>query len=581
MGGRITNILVGLVNIFLGLILLLFQYINVEKALEFSKYQNEIIGYIQIAIYGAIGVTILINIIYAIINKEESRLKTGYLLMIPTIIFIFFSQYYTAIFPIISGITVLIGIKNKNFIEAENYNSIILSILQTLAYFAIIFVIIMNPYIADRLRVRDNIGLVKFSEEDFKRIEPVDIEDVFINIKNQDDKFGYIDATGNIMLPYEYDYATPFYNIDKFEKRYQVAGVTKDDITSIVLKNGRTIMSYKSEYEIFDYISRLKEFEKMVKEKIKPDDIEMELKKPTNAFIKKKRYKENNISGTSSIQRDISSMNAGDSERTDIAETTNVSGKDWTHRFDYTDKYDILVMESKMGLPSTYYLADKNDLSKRRKLEVEYLVYDNEFLYVYEGDLVPFFNPSEKMHGYFEPDGNRRKIEGMAQLIDAEKNRVLIKNYALNSTYFIDMTGKRVSPMFKDVIVDKLNNRFIVKQSNDKWTVLNKDLQRVFEEEFDIAKVDLLNIGLYMFANMPEELQFNQYKYVKIDYMVVNSEGQMVANEVNFIYDIYDQYPKKEITPEEYNLFVESLKNVNINYAGDKYFENIINPENT
>ena len=564
MGGKITNILIGMSNIFVGLLIFIYEYVNIKGAVEFSKYQNEIMRIFKYILFGYILLNAIINFVYTFFNKMEPKLKKSYILFMPIVGYLIYPHFAFGIIGIIAGIVLIINIFRKNFVEADNNISSSISGVLILISITFGICIFFNNQFADGLKARDQVGLKLYDDKFFELVKPVENEDAkyrfkYINLK-RDEKFGYINEHGETLIDFKLDFATPFYLIEKNDQKYYIAGFTKGDITEIVLKNERVIMSYKSEKEIYDYSARIEEFENIVKEKIKPGIMQLEIPKTDNYYVYSPVYKEDS--------------------REEREKKKDKRGKAWTYRYDYNEKYDFLVTESNMGYDSKYELANKDDLSKRLELNAENIIYDKDKLYTLPGGYIPFFNPKEKVSGYFDQNGKRKKLQGNAKILYVEKDRVLIKNEVKNSAYFIDSaSGKEVSPSFKEIIVDELNSRYIVKNNNDKWMLLNKNLERVFQEEFDIVKTDLLKAGIYVFGNFPEDIKVNEYNYIKIDYIFANNKMEVISKGVNFFYDSFDQIQKKNINPNDFEEIKKQIATVKPNEILDKYYDLIFNKE--
>lgn len=567
MGGKVTNLLIGISNIFVGLIILVYEFINFQNRFVFTKYQNEVMKIFKYVIFGYIVLNVLINFIYTFFNKMEPKLKKSYMLFFVTLGYLVYPHFIFGILGVIAGIVLIVNILRKNFVEADSQvSSSISGVLIFISSFLILGIIFNNVF-ANTLKEKDKIGLKEYDDSFFKLVTPVENEDPkyrrkYINIK-KDEKFGYINENGEEVKAFDLDFATPFYLIEKNDQKYYIAGFTKGDITEVVLKNERVIMSYKSENEIYDYDARIKEFEKVVKENIKPKIFRLEIPKFDNYYVYSPIYKEET--------REERLKKGEDPEKV------------WTYRYDYNEEYDVLVTESEMGFGNKYELAKKDDLDDRKKLEAEHLLYDEEKLYTLPGGYIPYFNPKEKISGYFEPNGNRKKLKGTAKILYVEKDRVLIKNEVKKTAYFIDSaTGKEVSPSFKEIIVDTINNRYIVKNNNNKWIMLNKNLEKIFKEEFDIVKTDLLKAGIYVFGNFPEkleDLQINEYSYIKLDYIFANSNMDTIANKVNFFYDVFDKIGKNNLNANDFEEIKNKISNVKPNEILDKYYDLMFNKE--
>lgn len=565
MGGKITNVLIGISNIFIGIIIFVYEFINIQNAVSFTKYQNEVMRIFRYVIFGYIVLNSIINFIYTFYNKMEPKLRKSYLLFLPSLAYIIYPHIAFAAIPLLAGIVLIVNILRKNFVEADSQISSSISTVLIFLSTALIIGIIFNNVFANSLKEKDKIGLKEYDEGFFKLVSPIENEDPkyrdkYINIK-KDDKFGYINQNGEKITAFDLDFATPFYLIDKNDQKYYIGGFTKGDITEVVLKNGRVIFSYKSENEIYDYKARIKEFEDIVKEKIKPKIFQIEIPSLENYYVYSPVYDE--PSKEERLKKE--------EEKPELV---------WTYRYDYNEEYDLLVTESVMGFGNKYELAKKDDLNNRKKLEAEYLIYDKDKLYTLPGGYIPFFNPKEKISGYFEPNGNRKKLKGTAKILYVEKDRVLIKNESKKTAYFIDSaTGKEVSPSFKEIIVDSANNRYIVKNNNDKWMMLNKNFERIFKEEFDIVKTDLLKAGIYVFGNFPENLELNEYNYVKINYIFANSNLDTIEKNINFFYNSYDKIDKKNISVNDYEEIKNKISNPKPNKILNKYYDLIFNKE--
>jgi len=73
-------------------------------------------------------------------------------------------------------------------------------------------------------------------------------------------KWGYINTNGDTKIDFQYDYASPFITISKYDKKFDIALVSKENTSSIILKNQREVMSFRTEISTDDYE---KQFEKL------------------------------------------------------------------------------------------------------------------------------------------------------------------------------------------------------------------------------------------------------------------------------------------------------------------------------
>ena len=140
---------------------------------------------------------------------------------------------------------------------------------------------------------------------------------------------------------------------------------------------------------------------------------------------------------------------------------------------DYTDKYDLIVTESTLGMPTKFELANKNDLNVRIQLDTKNMDYDDKYLYIFSNGYLPYYDVDTSRQGWFTQNGIKKETIGKAQILDFIDDKILIREY-IGSTpqvYFIDSERKQVS--------EKYNGIFIY---GDKYDSSRKRYRYLFKE---------------------------------------------------------------------------------------------------
>ena len=543
MSGKKVNTTIGITIILMAIYLIILP-INIDNKLELNRYENIIVNFLELNKYILVLVLSLTSIVFAIGNRKENGLRNSYLLF--PIVILSFILPYKAIYMIglLSGILVVYFTNKKNYVAIDSY--FIFSLFIILAtYIAALFV---STFFIDRIslvikkEIESNIGIIEYKEDFFQYISPIDEgEYVNLNIEKDGKKyFGYIDKSGNTKIPFDYDFATAFYEIEAYDKNFVIAAVSTEEITEVIMKNKRVVMSYISEYESYDYGKKTEEFEKIIKKVFGEKEVRTEIAKgSTNIITKEVAPKERN--------------------------------QEYTYKYRLNTEKDVLVYESAVGNPTKYVLRNSKEPYAEMKLETEHLMYNEKHLYTFKNNTIPFYDRDKNEQGWFMEDGEKITLNGNAQILDIEEDKVLIKNHSKNTAYFIDYNAKVISPIFRDVIVDE--NRYLIRTMSDKWMITDKSFKKVFNEEFDVIDTSLLSVGIYLLANLPEELPFNEYNYLELDYMVVTRSGHVILNRSNQVFDIQNQFTGDLNNEEDIEEFIDGLKSIKYINFGDRFYK--------
>ena len=542
MKGKYVNLVLGIMNAFVGILIFIYSKVIPEDILSVTIQEMSVINIINIALFALLVITAIINILYVFINRKDKIFCFGYLLGIFAILFIPIHAIYMCTFSFMSALIIIIMSLKENMVDVNNM--VMISIVVTIIGLIIVLsgTCFAYKWIGEQIRDKDNEGELKYSNDFFKYITELDIDDVYINVKNEEGKWGYINQDGNTVIDFKYDYASPFININVYNKNFKIALVCDSKSTKIILKNERKVLSYKTESNNNDYSRKLEELNNIYK---------------------------NTLNQTGEMKYEIARNKEDYLEKRPVyVEQT----EDYTYRYDYNNEYDVIITESITG-KNKYELARKSNINIRFTLECDSLDYDSNYLYVYKNGFIPFYNISSREQGWFNSVGKKTIMQGKAQILELVDDVILLKNYNDNTVYFIDKSGNIVSPVYKEVYV--CDNYYIVKNTNNKFMFIDKQYQKMFEEEFDYVNTAFSYLNIYICANLGENVTFNDYGYANINYQLITSDAVSLGQ----YQDIYNldckiSTNKKENYIDRYNQFLNSIGTLNCKYVGDKFYIN-------
>lgn len=542
MKGKYVNLVLGIMNAFVGILILIYSKVIPEDILSVTIQEMSVINIINIALFALLVITAIINILYVFINRKDKIFCFGYLLGIFAILYIPIHAIYMCTFSFMSALIIIIMSLKENMVDVNNM--VMISIVVTIIGLIIVLsgTCFAYKWIGEQIRDKDNEGELKYSNDFFKYITELDIDDIYINVKNEEGKWGYINQDGNTVIDFKYDYASPFININVYNKNFKIALVCDSKSTKIILKNERKVLSYKTESNNNDYSRKLEELNNIYK---------------------------NTLNQTGEMKYEIARNKEDYLEKRPVyVEQT----EDYTYRYDYNNEYDVIITESITG-KNKYELARKSNINIRFTLECDSLDYDSNYLYVYKNGFIPFYNISSREQGWFNSVGKKTIMQGKAQILELVDDVILLKNYNDNTVYFIDKSGNIVSPVYKEVYV--CDNYYIVKNTNNKFMFIDKQYQKMFEEEFDYVNTAFSYLNIYICANLGENVTFNDYGYANINYQLITSDAVSLGQ----YQDIYNldckiSTNKKENYIDRYNQFLNSIGTLNCKYVGDKFYIN-------
>ena len=542
MKGKLVNLLLGLLNILVGVVIIMFSIYIPADLTTLTVQEKEVVNVIEYAINGVIGITSFINFIAYLKNKTNYKLSLGYRAFLFTLFFLLIKQYLIAIFPIVSALIIIKEILKENIREIES--TLAISVISVIAIATVVLDLTVYFYqnIGSYVLAKKNENQTEYSNTFFKYITELDGVDKYINVK-KDGKYGYINTKGETVLDFNYDFATPFTTINVYNKEFQIALVCSDGISKIIMKNGRVVKSYVSETSDENYQAKIDEL--------------ADFYNNTIGMANKMTFE---------IDTNVQEMN--------YAPVYHENSEEYTYRYDYNDEYDITVTQSSMGLKDTYALIKKGDNGFKLPLDCENLDYDENALYLYQDGTIPFFNPEKEEQGWFSPRGVKKSMKGKAQILEKTNDKFVYKDYSKDAKIsFHNEKGEKLSDYYKDIFIQ--NGRYVVKKENDKYTIVDENYNQIIEGEYDYVDTSLVDSGIYLFGNVDDVIEFNDYDYADLKFVMLDYDGNVINDNLEQVYSKYykiDDDSKKAYV-SRYNDFIENLKSLDNHFVGDKFYK--------
>lgn len=545
MRGKTANLFMALLNILLGILIIIFGLKIPQDVTELTIQENQIVSILKLVIYIIIICTTILNVIEYFINNQNSTRKTGYLIAFFAVSYLLVKHYVVGGLSIVGGIVIIYGNFKEKWIELNSIGFISIISIIMIATIVSSGMCFIYKNIGEYIIKKQNEDELAYNEEYFRYVTELGIEDVYINVK-KDGKYGYINSRGEAVIDFKYNYASPFVKISSYGKNFEIALVCLDGRTLIILKNERLVMSYRSESLDNDYKSKIAELNDIYTNTLKQNgNMEFEVLEKENSITKIPVYQE--------------------------------TSEYYTYRYDYNETYDILVTQSNMGLGDTYELAKKDDLTYRIKLECEKLDYDENYLYIYSNGNIPFYDRSMKKQGWFTNYGRKVTLNGNGQILDFIKGNILLKDHNKDTIYFInnDTEINVLSSSYKEIFICD-EDRYIVKKSNNKYTVIDSNYQPIIDEEWDFVDLSLVSQNIYIFGKTNGVINFNEYNYASnMKLKAFDRDGNVIIENAEQIYNTYYEISDDEEQKyaDRYSSFLNNLKKMNIEFVGDEFYE--------
>jgi len=551
MRGKIVNLCIGFMNIMFGILIIIFTIYIPQSETLLTIQENYVVHNILISIYILLGCTTLLNIIQYFNHKKIPTFNIAYIFGILTICFIFIKEPAVALFPLISGILIILKSLRENLVEIDSTSAISVAIVLITAIVIVCVICIFYKSLAQNIKNKENKNELAYNTEYFRYVTELNedlYQNPFINIKKAG-KYGYINQYGEVVIDFAYDYASPFVKITMYNKDFYIALVCKNGSSYIILKNQREVLSYRTESADENYFAKMEELENIYKNTLgQGGKMQTEVPRITDNIYGAPAYEEISL--------------------------------EYTYRYDYNGEYDVLVTQSSLGLGDKYELAKKDDLKIKQSLKADNLAYDEKYLYLFSNGDIPFYETSQGKQGWFTSYGVRKTMEGNAQILEFIDDKILIRNYNKRDTpffpsvYFINSEGNMLSEAYKEIYI--VQDKYIVKNADNKYIVIDKEFNKIFNTEFDFIDPYLAIIGIYIGGNIDEEIEFNNYGYAKMNWKIVAENGAVITEDVEQIYGSYYEISgdKSSSYETKYNEFLNNLKKLTYNFVGDKFYLN-------
>lgn len=530
MKSKVLNAVAALMNFLFGVVVLCYTFIapNASRATA-----NELIVMNQVhlmTLFVLIAVT-LANLILLISNRHNSVFLFAYIISILAATFYIFEIEIIAILYLLAALLICIQVLRENIIEKNStifmiFLSIIIAAIVLLGVYALTY-----KDSVEELEEKDMIGQVEYKEDFFEYVSELNITDIYLNVESNG-KWGYINQTGKVVIDFKYDYASPFVTIHKNNKQFEVALVCSSGNSSVILKNERTVFSYKNTIDVNDLNAQYEKLQEIYETTLKQEI----------------SFEESLIQAKTDDMKKIAAYEVGG------------------YLYPYNEDYDVYIKLSQTGGMNRYELIKKSG-SKNVKMSIDCddLAYDSKYLYVYNNKYLPFFKTSSLLQGYYTTELKRIELGGNAQILDFYDGNILIRDYNENNIYFMTEEGKVLSDKYKDIYV--YNDGYIVKKQNNKYTLIDKNFKQKIDKEFDYINPVLLEKGLLVCADLPETITFDELGYANnIKYCLMDLSGNILSSEYTNIYSVIN---RNEENIENYK---EILTDIEYNFVGDKYY---------
>ncbi len=540
MRGKIVNLCIGFMNIAIAVLLMVYT-INVPQDKTLMTVQeNTVVGYIVNMIYIMLAVVAVINAIQSYNHRSDTVFNMAYIIGIFCLSFIFIKEPIIAAFSLISGLIIVVKSFKENLVEIDSTTGISISLVLLVASAILTILALSYQSIGESIKNRENKNELAYKTDYFKYVTELGegYQAPYINVK-KDGKWGYITPDGNVVVKFMYDYASPFIEITSYDKKFYVSLVCLDGQSLIILKNGRKVMTYRSESDNQNYKAKIEELKSVY----------------TNVLAQE---------GEMKYEIDFSNSNKN------LVPKYHEESNDYTYRYDYNYEYDLIVTQSSLGLGDKYELAKKNDLAIRIELDTNDLDYDENALYLFSNGTIPFYEVSKRTQGWFTTYGKKNPMTGKAQILDFFGERMLLRNYNDHTVYFIDGDGKILSDVYKDIFVCG-DGRYIVKNKDGFFKIINDEYAQAFENRFAAVNPRLVKAGLYLTLDSTQNIQTNDYNFTEMNWKLIGYEGNVILENIEQIYDQY--YTVENVRNKEaYGKFEEDLKDLKYEFVGDKFY---------
>ncbi|MBR3133145.1 MAG: hypothetical protein IKG42_03630 [Clostridia bacterium] len=407
----------GLMNILFGLLVIFYSYYipDMGRATENQKsVATTLYGYIFILMI----VILIFNLVTLFFNRKDKILVLAYFVAIISSSFYFFDMKLIAVLYILAAFLILIQVLRENVIVQSNtIYLILLSIVIAAIGIVGINIFTYNDKVSNLDKI-DNKENIEYDEDFFKYVSVLEDNDLYLNVQ-KDGKWGYINLKGDTKIDFKYDYASPFIEIEKYDKKFEVALVCEGNTASLILKNERVVFSYKNSINVNDLQAQLDRLNEIYSNVLKQDG------KFEDCFYKP-------------VTKNISSIKRYENQ---------------PYRYPFNTDYDISITVSQTGGKNRYEFVKKGSDTIRVSIDCDNLDFDEQNLYVFSNGYLPFYSTDNRLQGWYTKATRRVEIEGNIQILEFFDNKILVKDYDENKYYFINENKDIISEKYLDIYV--------------------------------------------------------------------------------------------------------------------------------
>ena len=102
--------------------------------------------------------------------------------------------------------------------------------------------------------------------------------------------------------------------------------------------------------------------------------------------------------------------------------------------------------------------------------------------------------------------------------------------------------------------------------------IIDDGYNNVFNREFATINPRLVTQNLYITLDTTENIKTNEYGYAKMNWSLLNFDGQVLLDGIEQIYDVYFKIPESGKKDENYKNFENELKSLRYEFVGDKFY---------
>ena len=543
MRGKLVNSIVAGMNFLFGILVLFFN-LYMPSSSRATREELRVINEINRFIFILMIVVAIINLITLVFNRKDKILLLAYILALFSSSFYFLDFNYVSTIYILAALMIIIQVFRENMLYTNNtFYTVVVSIIIVAIGLCGINILTYKDKV-EEIVTEANKGYIQYTEDYFKNISVLgEDQEFFLNVE-RNGLWGYINTSGEIKIPFEYDYASPFITIKMYNKNFDVALVCQDDTSSIILKNKRTVMSFKNEISIDDYQKQMDKLQELY----------------TDTFNQEGKIEKKLSHVPTSNMKTISSY------------------ENYPYRFPFNDEYDIYITVSQTGGKNRYEFMKKDNSNIKVSIDCDNLKFDGDNLYVYSNGYLPFYKRSEQIQGWYTTETRRIEMPGNIQILEFYDENILIKDYDKNIIYFANENGEKISDDYKDIFV--LDDAYIVKNMNNKYIIINKSFEKMLDIEYDYINPTLIGQGVLICANLPLKVNFNNSGFPSnIEYDIINLSGQKIQlkNEdgtsiENPAYTgIYYINNKKIVS--NYDIYISNLTDILYEFIGEEFYK--------